>query len=204
MLKIFVDESGNLGTQGRYFAIGALITEDGKRIRNILKRHCAARGLDEYKNREATFPEQQDIAQKIKKVDDHQIGYVCVDKTMIQSERLRADKNLLFNYTFTYLMKEIVAADPGQDLSLLIDNRNQKVGSTNSLGDYLRIKAYADWGFEHGITTRYCDSKDSKLVQVADFVSGTVLEKYKRERNHVYDILQPDISVKFPNAQFGR
>jgi len=69
MLKIFVDESGNLGTQGRYFAIGALIIEDGKRIRNIFKRHCAKERIDEYKNREATFPQQQELAQKMKRID---------------------------------------------------------------------------------------------------------------------------------------
>jgi hypothetical protein len=120
MRKIYIDESGDLGTGGRYFVIGALCTEDGKRIRNIIKKHCAKNGIDELKN----------------------FG--------------------------------------------------------------IRIKAYTEWGFAHNIHTEYLDSKADRLIQAADFIAGNCYQRYHHNKSHIYNILKPDISIKFPNTQFGR
>jgi len=203
MLKIYVDESGNLGSRGRYFVIGTFCTEDGKRVRNIIKKYCSRNGKDELKNYGMTFPDRQGIAQKFKKEDDHKIGYVCVDKTKIESSHLRADQNLLFNYAFSYLAQQIITPEQ-QDIRIFIDNRNQKVGSVNSLGEYIRIKAYTEWGFTYNIQTLYLDSRADRLIQAADFVSGNVYQRYQNNTSHIYNILNPDFSIRFPNAQFGR
>lgn len=203
MLKIYIDESGDLGAGGRYFVIGAFCTEDGKRIRNIIKKHCAKQNLGEMKNFGMSFEAKQDIALKFKKVTDHKIGYVCVDKTKIQSPHLRADQNLLFNYAFSFLAEKLLVHEK-QDIRLIVDNRNQKVGSKNSLGEYIRIKAYTEWGFAHNIYTEYLDSKTDRLIQAADFVAGNCYQRYHRNKSHIYSILKPDISIKFPNSQFGR
>ena len=114
-------------------------------MRNIIKKHCAKHGLDELKNFGMSFLHREEIAHKFKKVGDHKIGYVCVDKTRIQSSHLRADQNLLFNYAFSYLAKELIDSEE-QDVRFIVDNRNQKVGSINSLGEYIRIKARAKRG----------------------------------------------------------
>lgn len=203
MLKVYVDESGDLGTGGRYFVIGAFCTEDGKRVRNVIKKYCASQNVSELKNFGMSFEDRQDIAHKIKKKSDHKIGYVCVDKTKIQSSHLRADQNLLFNYTFSYLAQQLISAEK-QDVRFVIDNRNQKVGSINSLGEYIRIKAYTEWGFAYNIQTEYFDSKADRLIQAADFVSGNCYQRYRSGKKHIYSILKPDVSVRFPNSQFGR
>jgi len=203
MLKIYIDESGDLGAGGRYFVIGALCTEDGKRIRNIIKKYCAKQKLGEMKNFGMPFVDRQNIALKFKKESDHIIGYVCVDKTKIQSPHLRADQNLLFNYAFSYLAEKLIANEK-QDIRLIVDNRNQKVGSKNSLSEYIKIKAYTEWGFAYNIYTEYLDSKADRLIQAADFVAGNCYQRYHRNKSHIYRILQPDISIKFPNSQFGK
>ena len=203
MLKIYVDESGNLGTQGRYFVIGAFCTESGKRIRNIIKKHCAKQAVTELKHRFTSFEDRQKLAYKFKTVVDHKTGYICVDKTKIISPHLKADNNLLFNYAFSYLMRDIVKYQGSQDIKIIVDNRNQKVGSVNSLGDYLRIKAYTEWNFTHHMDTVYVDSESDRLVQAADFVAGATLERYKNNKTHVYNILQPDYPICFPNTHFN-
>ena len=204
MYKIYVDESGNLGPQGRFFVIGTFCTADGKRIRNILKRHCAKHGLDEFKNRSATFTDRQDIINKIRQSEDHEVAYICVDKHNIQNKKLLEDNNLLFNYTFGFLMKELVSRHHGDDLRVTIDNRNQKVMSINSLGDYVRIKAITSWGYSNNMDFHYCDSKDDRLVQAADLVAGTVLERYKLGKEHLYSRLSPAVSLRFPYEHFGK
>jgi hypothetical protein len=203
MLKIYVDESGDLGKRGRYFVIGAFCTEDGKRVRNTIKKYCAKQGTDELKNFGMSFVDRQEIAYKIKKESDHKIGYVCVDKTKIQSPHLRADQNLLFNYAFSYLAQQLISNEH-QDIKIVVDNRNQKVGSKNSLGEYIKIKAYTEWGFAYNIQTEYLDSKDDRLIQAADFVAGNCYQRYHNNKSHIYSILRPSISIKFPNSQFGR
>ena len=72
------------------------------------------------------------------------------------------------------------------------------------MAEYIRIKAYTDWGFDYSIQVDYLDSKADRLIQAADFVSGNVYQRYNRNKLHVYSILNPDVSIKFPNAQFGR
>ncbi len=203
MLKIYVDESGDLGRRGRYFVIGAFCTEDGKRIRNVIKKHCAKYGIEELKNFGMSFAHKQEIALKFSKLNDHKIAYVCVDKTKIQSTHLRDDQNLLFNYAFSYLAQKLIANEQ-QDIKIVIDNRNQKVGSKNSLGEYIRIKAYTEWGFAYNIQTEYLDSKADRLIQAADFVAGNCYQRYHHNKSHIYNILKPSISIKFPNSQFGR
>lgn len=203
MLKIYVDESGDLGTRGRYFVIGALCTEEGKRIRNVIKKYCANNSVEELKNFGMPFIHKQDIAQKFRKTSDCKIAYLCVDKTKIESTHLRADQNLLFNYAFSYLAQRILMNEK-QDVRIVIDNRNQKVGSKNSLGEYIRIKAYTEWGFMFDIQTEHLDSKADRLIQAADFIAGSCYQRYHHNKSHIYNILRPDISIKFPNSQFGR
>lgn len=203
MLKLYIDESGNLGPQGRYFVIGGLCTEDGKRIRNILKRHCAGEGVDEFKNRDTSFQHRQNIVRKIKSAIDHEVAYICIDKDSIQNRKLLEDNNLMFNYAFGFLMKEIIRTHLEKDIRVTIDNRNQKVFSINSLGDYIKIKAFTDWGYRNSLEFCYCDSKDDRLIQAADLIAGTVLEKYKRNKNHLYQLLKPQYSIKFPHQNFG-
>ena len=202
MLKIYIDESGDLGTGGRYFVIGALCTENGKRIRNIIKKHCAKHGIDELKNFGMSFEHKQEIALKFKKEADHKFAYICVDKTKIQSPHLRADQNLLFNYAFSYLAQKLIA-NVTQDIRFVIDNRNQKVGSKNSLSEYIRIKAYTEWGFAYNIQTEYLDSKADRLIQAADFIAGNCYQHHHHNKRHIFNILKPEISIKSPNAQFG-
>lgn len=114
-----------------------------------------------------------------------------------------ADQNLLFNYAFSHLAQQLIVPE-AQDVRIFVDNRNQKVGSKNSMAEYIKIKAYTDWGFAHDIQVDYLDSKADRLVQAADFVAGSVYQRYHGNKTHVYSILWPDISLKFPNAQFGQ
>ena len=203
MLKIYIDESGDLGKGGRYFVIGAFCTQDGKRIRNVIKKHCAKYGIDELKNFGMSFVHKQEIALKFKKEDDHKVAYICIDKTKIQSSHLCADKNLLFNYAFSYLAEKLIANEQ-QNVIFVIDNRNQKVGSKNSLSEYIKIKAYTEWGFAHNIQVEYLDSKTDRLIQAADFIAGNCYQYYHHNKSHIYKLLKPEISIRFPNSHFGK
>lgn len=59
MLRIFIDESGDLGQNDGYFVIAMLIAHDPKRIKNFAKSFCAKHGLNEVKAYDLNFPQKQ-------------------------------------------------------------------------------------------------------------------------------------------------
>ncbi len=204
MIRVFVDESGDLGTKERYFVIALIIPQNGSRIKNIIKRYCAEHKCAELKASSMTFVKKQDILQKLSTVDDHLVSYIVVDKNNIQNQKLLEDKNLLYNYLFQWLIKPIIKA-AGSDIEIILDNHSIKVKSLNSLSDYIRIKAYAEWGISYNITIKYIDSRDSKHVQMADIVANTIYAHYLYKKNNgLYGLLRIDKSIKFPNGLFNR
>lgn len=201
--RIYIDESGNLGEQGRFFAIAAVVVTKGKRIKNIIKRFCAEKKLDEIKNRSLSFSDRQDLVNSLRKGDDHYVSYICLDKSKIREKRLFKDKNVLFNYLLSHLLKPIVKRNLNTDVHVCIDNRSLKVTSTHSLADYIRTKAYTEWGYEKEIFVSYVDSKEVKLIQAADIAAGIVLERYKLNTSHFYEKLFLKDCIRFPHLDFN-
>ena len=202
MASIFVDESGNLGvSNGRYFVIAVVAPQNKKRLDNIVKHHCAANGLVEIKATLLTFPAKQDLLRKIASADDHSIYYVVADKRHIQSPLFR-DKNVLFNYLFQWAVKPLIKNSSGT-LDIFVDNHTTKVTSRNSLTDYIRAKAYAEWGVSTQINLHYVDSKACRAIQVADLAANTIYGRYIHNKEHLYNLLKIGRSAKFPNGKFN-
>lgn len=111
-MQILIDESGNLGKQGKYFVIAALVPNNKKRIKNLIKNSCVKFGVDgvplkEIHAYELSLPQKQDIANRLVAKDDFSCSYIVVEKKYIDS-RLLIDKNLCFNYVAKYLFAPIV------------------------------------------------------------------------------------------------
>src|SRR3989344_338973 len=97
-MQILIDESGNLGVEGRFFVIAALLPNNPKRIKNIVKRSCIKFGkpnsiLDELKGSVLSFPQKQEFLGKLAKEDDFRCHYVVADKKHILQGLLK-DNNL--------------------------------------------------------------------------------------------------------------
>jgi hypothetical protein len=91
-----------------------------------------------------------------------------------------------------------------EDLCILLDNHSTKVKSINSLADYIKIKAYTQWGFIHNIHIKYVDSKNSKIIQASDVIANAIYAKYCYGKEHFYKMLTISESIKFPVAKFGK
>ncbi len=202
--KIYIDESGNLGEQGRFFVIAAIVVIKGNRIKNILKRFCAEKKIEEIKNRVLTFPDRQHILDLLCKGDDHYISYICLDKHKIREKKLFEDKNVLFNYLLSHLLRPIVKRNLSCSINICIDNRSLKVTSTHSLADYIKTKAYGEWEYNKELAVHYVDSKTVKLIQAADIAAGVVFDKYKLGIEHFYQKLFIKDSIKFPYKDFNK
>jgi len=203
MKTIFIDESGDLGTGGRFFVIALLNPQKAKRISNFMKKFCAHNRLDEVKGALLSFPEKQTIFNHLNYANDYSVSYIVADKHNIDNKKLLEDKNLCYNYLFSFLVKRTVKSAT-EDLQILLDNHSTKVKSINSLADYIKIKAYTDWKFKHNLIINYTDSKSSKVVQAADVIANTIYAHYSRSKNHFYNAITISESIRFPMAKFNQ
>lgn len=163
MKTFFIDESGDLGTKERYFIITLLAPQKSKRIGNFMKKFCARNNIQEVKASQLSFPHKQFILNKLCSANDYTTSYIVADKLNIDNKKILEDKNLCYNYLFSFLVKKTIKSTP-EDITLFLDNHSTKVKSINSLADYIKIKAYTQWGFTHNLNICYVDSKDSKVV----------------------------------------
>ena len=102
---------------------------------------------------------------------------------------------------FSFLIKDVCQANT-DDLHIYLDNRNQKVYSRNSLSDYIKIKAFAEWGFTKDLKIEYCDSRDVKVLQIVDLIANCIRRKYIWRESNFYDCLNIVKSIKFPKKMF--
>ncbi len=201
MITVYIDESGNLGRNHDYFIIAMVVSHKPNRLKNMVKKFCSRNRIDEIHAHELDFPQKQYLINKLTKQVDYSVAYIIADKMMINNDKLFESNNLLFNYLFSFLVRDIIRANT-DDIHLNLDNRTVKVASLNSLIDYIKIEAYAKWGFNKNISIKYHDSKQCKIVQIADLVANSVRRKYDRGVDDFYSKLNIVKSIKFPYKTF--
>lgn len=203
MKTVYVDESGNLGEKGtRFFVIAFVVTSHPNRIKNIIKHYCSKNNLVELKASATSFPEKVSIFNKICKGNDYGISYIVLDKKNIIQRKLFEDKNLIYNYMFSLLIKKTIK-NTCEDLQIILDNHTVKVGSVNSLAEYIKVKSYGDWNFAYNLLIKHTDSRQSKLVQAADLIANAIYAHYVMNKSYFYKMLCIDESIKFPHTNFG-
>lgn len=204
MITVFVDESGDLGQNGgRYFIIAILVPQKAKRIANFMKAFCAKNKLQEVKASQLSFSQKQEVFNKLTSANDYTISYIVADKKHIDNQQLFRDKNLLYNYLFSFVIKKTIRS-VNQDICILLDNHSTKTKSINSLCDYIKIKAFTQWGYKNNLHIRYVDSKNSKTIQAADVIANAIYARYLYGKDHFYKMLTISESIKFPKLNLDK
>lgn len=202
MITVFVDESGDMGTKERYFVIAMLVPQKSKRIANFMKNFCIKNNLEEVKASQLSFPQKQEIFSRLTSANDYTISYIVADKNNVDNKKLFEDKNLFYNYLFSYLIKKTIKS-ANEDICILLDNHSTKVKSINSLCDYIKIKAFTQWNYQNDLHISYVDSKNSKTVQAADVIANAIYAHYIYNKDHFYNMLTISESIKFPQSKFN-
>lgn len=203
MITTFVDESGDLGKGGRYFIIAIIVPQKSKRIANFMKRFCAKNNLKEVKAAQLSFSQKQEIFNKLTSANDYTISYIVADKHNIDNKKLFEDKNLCYNYLFSFLIKKTIRS-ANDNVSILLDNHSTKVKSINSLCDYIKIKSFTQWNYQKNLHINYVDSKNSKVIQAIDVIANAIFAKYEYGKEHFYNKLTISESIRFPQSKFGQ
>lgn len=213
MVTVFLDESGNLGRGGEFFTIAAVVFSQSSgqnRLKRLMKKACLDYSptdtpLRELKANGLSFPQKQELLNKISVRADHEIFYITAQKkyvTMLQQGR---DKNLVYNYLAGILVLEIIKKY-NDDICLNFDQRTTKVASMNSLKDYIKIKAYTTGEFRHTLNVGQYDSHSMYNLQTADILAGIINGSYVRQNSHLIKIIETRLEAKieFPRKKFDK
>lgn len=214
VIKVFIDESGNLGRGGRYFVLAATVFQTDKgaqRIKRIVRKEQQRLALErhlpyfaELKSCTLSFPERQRILNKLTARADLDLFYLVVDKPHVSLLRQGKPKNLIYNY-FAKLLTDQIFAQYNDDFHVIFDQRSTSVKSMNSLTDYITLNAYTQ--FHHVTKTvevKQMDSKTAYNLQAADIVAGTIYRAYNAGNPHFLNLIRPRVvkADEFPRGNF--
>lgn len=197
---ICIDESGNLGRKGRYFIIAVLESSNKKRIKNIARRFLAKNGFDEIKGTLLTFTQREKILNSLNNADDYKVSYLVLDKNNLRRKELLGS-NILFSYLCSYVLKKTIIQN-NDEKKICFDNRTVRTESKHSLPDYLKLKAL-EWETDNKVDVEFFESESHYGIQIADVIANTIYRKYKKNKNHFYNQINIENSVKFPYKTFG-
>ncbi|WP_254068522.1 DUF3800 domain-containing protein [Brevibacillus sp. 7WMA2] len=205
------DESGNLGTAGRYFTIACVGTPNTKPLTNIMKK-SSLRVKQRFPQFESereikasdSFPVIKDYILRKIASKDVDIRYVVADLQHVMESLLR-DENLLYNYLLQFLIVPVAKRADVTNLVLNLDKRTIKVKSTNSFEDYINIKLNYELNCNVNLTVNYLESQNSYAIQAADFIANAVYAKYEYGKDEYYNLFNHKIVHRelFPRKLFG-
>ena len=221
-INLFIDESGNLGSQGRYFLICALEVQE-KVIKTLSRR--VSRLINSFK-KEKLIPKDTELkGWSINEEDrfilitkilskDIKVRYIVLDKEKATLLLKKCDdKNACYNYLVQLIVKKLIMTHKElEKINLYLDNRTVKIGNRLSLKPYLYNKLILEQLEKTKNVKRiefeinYMESKSCYLIQCADIISNSLYKKYNSDNNMFYKKIKPYINFesKFPSKNFGK
>lgn len=214
---LIFDESGNMGTLGRYFVISCIDTRNAKALHNVMKRKLKQAGnkfpdlktlhVHEIKAKDAYPCVKYHLLECIA-AKDISVSYIVVDLEYIEKKLLK-DKNILYNFAAKILIAKLITKiDNGTTINIIFDNKTTKISSKNSLREYIIAYLLYEEGLDINIHFEYKDSDacDAYIIQAADYVANAVYSEYEYGNCIYTDILKSKISIKqhFPYKNFGK
>ncbi len=200
MNYVFIDESGNLGKQDRFFVIVALVVDDCKVLDNIVKnarRNKFKRELGKAKEIKANKSSSKLISYILQKLNivNIKIFGVVLDKSVIKSDYLLNDKNKLYNFVSGKLMQTL-CLNKDSDVEIRLDKSKGKQILRDDFNQYV-LRQLRELGHLGKINLNHSYSHSWSGLQIADIVSWSVFQKYEREDSKYFNILKNNPKIEF-------
>ena len=213
---IVIDESGATHQkQNDYFVIAGYITKQIYSVKSIHKKierelKMKYPYLNKYKELKGCYlnsKQKAEFLNELFKVPTTIPISIIIDKKHL-IKREQHDENIKYNYfiqiLLSYLLHKFSGLINGDEIQLILDNRNVSVGSLNSLQDYLNsaLGLIYDKKFE----VKYRNSNEHREVQMADLISNVMFGYYnfrsKYSTYHLIPSMRNCIISKFPYRYF--
>lgn len=214
---LIFDESGNLGSSGRYFVIACIDTCNCKALHNIMhKKLGIAKKMfhelsllhsNEIKAKDAYPCVKYHILECIASKSLH-ISYIVADLSHVKPALL-IDKNILYNFLMRLLIEKLISSkDNGNVINIICDKHSTKVASGNSFSDYIKLFLLYEKNYDVKLNIQYMDSNDKNayIVQAADYVANALYGYYEYGDKVYFECFKNklDAILLFPWKSFGK
>ena len=182
--NIFIDESGSLGQQDRYFIMAAIVVRD-KQILDPVKR-ILPKYKDETKFYKALPEERRNILETLAGVDSN-ILYIAVDKN--ERAFVHMDNKQIYHVALEKLVGNSMKFICGRDVVVTLDSTN-----IISIDKFREIcNRCADDSHCNFLNCFKTASNLSVYVQMADMVAGAIRARYENGDSSYYEIINQKV-----------
>ena len=216
-LYLILDESGNLhkNSKDRYFIIGGYLTNNALKARQLFKKELSTYKINNNLNNmvevKGSMIKNYDkrtillsMSNKMSKNNFYIPVFIVIDKHNL--EKPIENVNILYNYFIKLLVIRLATLNLINDQANLIiklDNKTIKVGSINTLEEYLQGEFYFDSKINLN-KVYYIDSAKNFEIQLADFICNYYWRCYEKENIKIENINFMKIEILyFPLNNFG-
>lgn len=182
-----------MGSKDEYFVLAAVVchTKEAEKSlkklgKKVYKKFLVPHKLDEIHATHTSFPVKQFIHNRLHTLEGVEFYYLVVSQQRLYPQ-LRLQPNVCYNYLVGLLLEDIMKRAV-RDTHVILDNHSTKVGSLNSLHEYLVIKAVTEWNFEHKFRSEFMDSHRVYGIQFADLIANSVFSHYNFNKSTLYKI----------------
>jgi hypothetical protein len=199
MIYLYVDESGDLGNQSRFFIIAAISTENYTKLNRIIKNMRRNKFRKELKSAleiKANNSSKELISYMINKINElDRIDIFCVvlDKTKIKSEFLKNDKNKLYNFVAGKILNLINCCD---DLIIRIDKSKGNQLLRDDFDNYLKL-LFKRQNFDKKLDIHHSYSHSWSGLQFADILAWAFYQQFEHQNSEYVNLLKINPKINY-------
>lgn len=190
---MFIDESGDLGTQSKYFVFAALTVKDPSLLDRIIKNMRRNKFKKELKNANEIKANSSSPAlikyalTQLNNVTDATVSYIILEKARCYSPFLLSDKHKLYNFAAGRLAEHTILEDA--DLLVRIDLSKGKQVLRDDFNNYFKMKLNENSTLRE-IEIYHSLSHAWNGLQFADLLAWSKFQKVEHKNNEFTDVLK--------------
>lgn len=196
---MFLDESGDLGfgvKSSRFFTVTLLVCEihEEQELQRIIKKirqrilKKKLKQATEIKWNNSSEEIKQRIFQRLEKIN-FEVFTIILDKSKVY-DYLKEKKHKLYNY-----LSKLIIAECSIDgkFELIVDRSKGKRSLRDDFNNYIRENLKEEC---QNLSITHEDSKSSGSLQVLDFISGAIFNKYEFNNLDYYNMIRNKITTE--------
>ena len=190
---IFIDESGDLGSQSKYLILSALVVKSPDKLDRIIKnmrRYKFKKQLRKAKEIKANKSSQELIKYmltKLNDLNDAKVFFIILEKEKCYSNYLNSNKHKLYNFVAGKLATNI-ALDAGNAI-VRIDKSKGKQVLRDDFNHYFEKRLKENSSIEK-VAIHHSDSNAWSGLQFADVLSWSAFQKMEHSNSEYINVLK--------------
>ena len=203
ILYLFLDEAGNFrGNRDRYFVLALFVTRYPRATKKCFVRAKQAKLPRKYRHYTEIKFSDRVIPSRFKKhvlrqlvKEDVRIYTLLFDKRNIPDELRQQGEGLTYCHLVGQLL-ELCPLAESEAIHLFMDRRKLKGLTREEFNLDLKTHLLPQLRKGTSFDIQHVDSTTSVNIQLADFVSGAIFQRYERGNSEYYDIIAEKIEVE--------